>query len=226
MAIVRLGPIVGAISGSVGAVVFVAGGRSTVIRPRPITRHKSSRFLALSKSRMHGLRKRWRILPDLDRDAWDTHAALLNSTNTLGQSSPTTGYLLYIRVNLERRLGFSNAVGTPGALEITGPPVNIATAFSASGTFTITADPPIGTPAASFFMYGWPFWTNTKPGSIPRLVFLQSAPGNPLNFDVRSLWESHFGTMVEGQHFAIGLAALVLAIRRSQIISIPGTVTA
>lgn len=162
----------------------------------------------------------------MHHDFWATHAALLNTTNALGQSSPTTGYLLFIRVNLELRRGFSNAIASPANLVISGPPTNVATAFSASGDFTVTADPPTGAPAASYFIYGWPFWTNVTPGSIPRLVFLQSPAANSLSFDVRSLWESHWGTMVEGQRFRIGVAALVFAVRRSQIISIPGTVAA
>ncbi len=226
MAIIRLGPIVSAISGTVGTVVFVTGGRSTVARRQPIRVHKSSPYLEGAQSRMQGLRRRWRSMSSNQKLAWKTWATLENSTNVLGQTSPTSAYQLFMRVNLELRNSWSNAVVSPVALNTSDIPLNVATAFSASGTFTINADPPLGAPAASFFMYGWPFWTNQNPGSIPRLVFLQSAPGSPLSFDVRSYWQSHWGSMVEGQRFQIGVAALYLAIRRSKIITIAGTVAA
>lgn len=224
MAIFRTGAIVGAISGALGGVVFVAGGKSAVVRPRPVTISKDSPALAIARARLQYTRNAWSTMTDLQRAAWNTLALTIPTTNRLGVTSPTNGFHLFVRFNLQRR-------NTPDTLRfdaptqgIGQPPQGFNLAFSAAGDFTINAQPPPDFGAAIYFMYGQPFWTNEPTSQPCRVVFLAQFTAPGLTFNLRPFWETRFGTMVEQQRFCAGIAAMTANTFRSEILIIRGKV--
>ena len=226
MAIARTGPIVSGISGTVGGVVFVTGSKSTVVRPRPITKRKISAALDGARIRMQYTRNAWSGMSDLQRAAWSTLARTMPTTNVLGLTSPTNGFRLFLRFNLERR-------NDPDVLEfdaptegIGAPPRTFSIVFEESGDFTINANPPEGFGAAVYHMFGWPFWTNEHTTEPCRIVFLKSQAAPGLTFDIRSIWEARFGTMLEGQRFCVGISSMTSSSFRSEILILRGEVAA
>ncbi len=228
MAIIRTGSIVGDISGTVGSVVFVTGGRSTVVRPRPVTRHKSSRFLARTKSRMQVLRNHWSTLTTLQQDLWRTAAGDINRTNVLGQSSPMSGFSYFIMTSRVVFPGTFSIVDEPAALRARDTPVNPRVDFSVSIGFDVFIDNPSAPLPLQIQVYGWPFWIDHPTRSVPRLVFLdeRTALTDPVADNVRPEWIDHFGNMVEGQRFTVGLKARDGASPFNPIAIIQSTVTA
>lgn len=226
MAIFTTGAIVGSISGTVGDIVFVAGGKSNVVRPRPTVRRKNSPALSTARARMQLTRNAWRDMTDPQRAAWETLAITMPTTNALSVTSPTSGFRLFVRFNLERRNTTDTLELQAPTQGIGGPPRTFSVVFSAAGDFTILANPPTGFGAAIYFMYGWPFWTNRHTTEPCRIVFLKRQAAAGLTIDIRSVWEARFGTMVEGQRFCLGLATLTGSSFRSEILIIRGEVTA
>lgn len=175
---------------------------------------------------MHNLRLLWDTLSDAQQEIWRTFANNLSVTNRLGLSSPTTGFLLFMKTNLELRRSFGTGIVFPGTFRLTPPPTAVSASFSASGAFTVNASPPLGEIAAGYFVYAQPFWRTTPSPGSSQLVFLVSLATGTLALDVRPQWEEHFGPMVEGQQFAIAVAALVSAVRRSSLVEVRDSVAA
>ena len=209
MAIIRLGPIVGGISGTLGGVVFANTRKSTIVRPRPAPLSKSSPFLARSRARMYNLRRTWSTLTTLQQDAWRTAAADINSTNALGQSSPMSGFTYFITTNKVAFPGFFETFPFPATLVPADFAVNPAVAFSAAGNFDASIDNPDSPSFLKIQVYGWPFWVDHATKSVARLVFLQETTSNsdPIVLNVRTEWIAHFGDMIPGQQFSCGVKA-------------------
>lgn len=202
MAIIRPGPLAGAISGKLGGLVFVAGQGTPFVRPRPAPRNKDLKFLGPVRSYMGRLVNAWRAFDDEAKATWRTAAILVITTNRLGTSKPMTGFQYFIHANMIS-IPSRNAIFTiPPPPAFINPPQSSSIAFSAAGNYVVNAVKPVGIPVAIYHIFGWPFWTNQRPGDIPRPVFLKSiSTPSPLAQNIRPEWEDHFGSLQEGQFF-------------------------
>lgn len=210
MAIIRPGSVVGGISGKLGGLVFVVGRRGTVVRPRPNPVKKETTFSLLSRGRMSTLRQFWSTMTQLQRDAWQTAAVQILTTNALGVSSPMSGFTYFILTNKHGVIDSPDIFPAPRDLDPRDFAVNPSATFSASGTFSCQIDNPF--PPITFLridVFGWPFWRTTPSKTVPRLVFLDgtTSSGDPIVLNVRPAWIQHFGDMVQGQQFAVAIRA-------------------
>ncbi len=226
MAIVKTGSVVSGISGSIGGTTFVGARRGLVMRPRPTIRAASSPFLAVARGRLANVRNTWATLTDLQRDGWKTLARTTNTTNRLGVSSPTTGFNLFTKYNLELFLDSDDYIEDAPTTGITGSPRSVSADFEESGDFTVSANPPDGFGSALFLVYGFAFWRTTPSKEPCRLVHLTSLVAPSIDLDVKTEWEEHFGSMVEDQRFCIGVAARTSPAPRSLIIVVRDQVSA
>lgn len=202
MAIIRPGPLAGAISGRLGGLVFVAGQGTPFVRPRPAPRHKDRKFLGSVQSYMGRLVNAWRAFDNDAKATWQTAAILVISTNRLGTSKPMTGFQYFIHANM-LAIPDRNAIFTiPPPPAFINPPGSSSVAFSAAGNYVVNATGPVGITVPIYHIFGWPFWTNQSPGQIPRPVFLKSFSGAGAKVEnIRPEWEDHFGSLQEGQFF-------------------------
>lgn len=205
MAIIRTGPIVNAISGALGPLVFVAGSGSPVVRPRGIKIKTSSGNTLKARSRMANLRRHWQQLSTDDQNTWRTAASTMSSTNALGVTSPMTGFRLFMKTQLARRHQGGSIDDTPNVAGTDIEPLDVAATFSASGAYTITANSgPAG--LGLFYLYGWPFARDWDARATARLRFLQIQFGSSISVNVKTAWVDLFGELQENQRFAIGVA--------------------
>lgn len=207
MAIVRLGPIVSAISGSVGSVVFIAGGRSTVARLRPVTVENTSSYALRSKVHMANIRRYWSTMTDLQKQTWTTAGHDIPQTNALGVSSPMTGFNYFVMTNKTVSPADHTIWPFPAELDERDFAVNPAATFSVSGSYTVQFDNPYPTTGLGLKAYGWPFWRTTKSKDVARLVFIAewASFSDPVTVDIKSQWLEHFGPLQEGQRYAVGI---------------------
>lgn len=226
MAIIRTGPIVSDISGSLGSVVFVAGAASTVARPRPNKLFHSSPSLQRARSFISNVRRTWSTLTALQQDAWRTSASDINSTNALGQSSPMSGFNLFVKVNTELIQSTDPIRLTPPINGVHPVPINPAATFSDAGAYTISADALPGFPNTFWFVYGWPFWTDHDSRDKARLVYLRTVITPGLTVNVKLEWTARFGALRETQRFAAGVAMTRVNFARSAIVILRDTVAA
>lgn len=111
MAVVRFGPIVQAVRGTLGSCVFARQGGVAIVRQRPMkVNQESARQLEVRThySRAVAL---WSGLSQVNRDAWFRCAQVYRSTNPEGESRPMSAWLVFATVAL-RMLDTSLATET------------------------------------------------------------------------------------------------------------------
>ncbi len=209
MAIFREGALTGPISGALGGVVFVTGGKSSVVRHRPPPSNATSPFIATSKALMYNLRRSWSTLTTDQQQAWNAAARDINSTNRLGQSSPMNGFQYYIMTNKKTFQATDTIFTFPATLDAFDFAVAPAASFSAAGAYNCQIDNPVALTFLRIVVHGWPFWRSTTSKTVARLVFLEAftSDADPVVVNVRDSWIDHFGPLVEGQRIAVGITS-------------------
>lgn len=210
MAIIRPGPLAGAISGRLGGVVFVAGKGTPFVRPRPAPISNTSARLATRKSHFGRIVNAWSQLTDDERLQWRTAAALLKTTNRLGLSKPMPAFAYYVKTNMTgNMLGGTTSVTPPNPF-IPDPPTALTLTFSVAGAYTVAATKPVAAIFISWTIFGWAFMRDSTPGDIPRPVFIDDTFSSAdLSHDVKIPWTTRFGAIQAGQHFTVDIIARV-----------------
>jgi hypothetical protein len=98
MAIVRPGPIIQAISGSVGGVTFAGANARTVLRKKPAPRRRTSAQALQQQERLNHNIRLWQAATDATRAAWNNAAKQYPFTDALGQTYFLSGYTLYLKM--------------------------------------------------------------------------------------------------------------------------------
>ncbi len=226
MAIFRTGPLAGAISGTVGGAVFVAGRGTPVIRQRPIGTKRTSPALQVVRARFSNFQRAWSDLSSSTQDAWRTLARNTNVVNRLGQAAPASGYTLFVRYNVELQGNTALEFSDPPTLGKGPIPRSVSAVFSAAGTYVINAQPPTGFGTANFYLYGNAFARDHERRGPARLVFLQFLGQASITQNVRTLWEARWGALQEDQRFVIGVASRTANTTLSQIVMARGATSA
>lgn len=226
MAIIRTGPVVGAISGSIGGVTFVAGARGSVARIRPQRPRTSSPAQNGARSRANNSLVLWVALDDDERTAWQTAAKLHPSTNRVGETSPRNGFTYFMHVRLRNRLIGGESLPLPPREGETQPPLNVTASFSLTTGYDVDADPPTGVTPAKFDIFGYPFYASHETKDVPRWVFLADASIGSMPLDVETQWTAIFGALQLGQQFAVGVNVLAAFSTRSPRTVVRSSVTA
>jgi len=102
MALFRPGPLVGAISGAMGGVVFVQGRQMQVVRPRPNPIQPGT-SLQVSQQRAYAqCCLEWRGLSAADRLTWEVAARNVPFVDRLGRRRSYSPFNLFMAVNMRR----------------------------------------------------------------------------------------------------------------------------
>lgn len=141
MALVRLGPVVQAISGTIGGTTFVRRGPRTIARRRQGFRHKTSAPVLERQSRMVTIRHRWGILTTLQRDAWATYGRTILRRNRLGTLTALTAYQAYMQYHLAQIVWPLTWLAEPPPLARPKSPESLTLAFTCGGPYTVTVTP-------------------------------------------------------------------------------------
>lgn len=145
MALVKYGPAVVQMSGSIAGTVFARNRFGNYSRPRtkPVN-PKSSRQIAARILIMY-LSEQWRESPmtDLIRAAWQTYADSVNWNNRLGEQVTLTGFNMFIQCNSARiTAGGTLITAAPTVLSLPpGDPVFAVAGSAASQELSVTFDP-------------------------------------------------------------------------------------
>lgn len=99
MAIIRLGPIVQAASGTVGGVVFKNGVGGAVLQARRNRRPAESIKSLNQKRSFAAINNEWALKSNENRLQWEVAARQMNATNRLGEKKRMTGRNLFFKNN-------------------------------------------------------------------------------------------------------------------------------
>lgn len=102
MAIIKLGPMVVGIRGTVGGITFSANLSGPNARAWSRGANPQSALQTDQRARLASLPAAWRSLSSAERAAWDTFAALpaQDLINSLGETYSISGFLWYTKINI------------------------------------------------------------------------------------------------------------------------------
>lgn len=199
MAIIRPGAIIGAISGNLGGVCFIAGKGAPVARQRI---HKKNSQTPKQISHRAGtlfLSQSWRTLTPAQRIMWNTAATKFPVTNRLGITSFASGFSLFLKVNAISRYAFALWSNIPPDGPETIPPHVITFTASTSGNIRFTFAPSITLVYFAKIFASRPF-SDVVPKHIPNKRLMAVSTGIPPNVvDVTAAFHESFGIPTPGE---------------------------
>ena len=222
MAVFRNGALVGAISGTVGGLTFVAGRGSPVVRPSGTYLNRSQPITAHRRSQMSQLRQEWGDLTDAQRAGWRTAAAQVASTNALGVRTIKSGFNYFIGTNLQQMRSPLFFQLDPWPEPLTPPLPGFTAVFSVSGTYQVTTTGAASPADTIFYVFGYPYFrtTPTRAPSRPRQI--DSGVGTSFSKDIKTAWTGDFGPLRVGQYFAVRMTRQFVDAPRSSQLEIRG----
>lgn len=209
MALVKCGPIVQAISGSLGGVVFSQGGGRTVASKRPVRTKRSSPETLQSQAAMKAAMTLWEELDLPDRQRWDSAARRLMRVDRVGTQRQTSGRGLFLQTNSQRirwgqgptqLLWFPLYVPQCQDVQVYADSVeyDLQVLFPNDGIYKIVA---------IYASRGFST-TSTKRPSMRYLQSVATITGGGFNFTAS--FQARFGALVEGEFFRVGFVVGII----------------
>lgn len=128
MAVVKFGPLVSAVSGSVGGVTFSKTRTANVARLwRAPTNKRTTRQMGIRRALSRASSRWFDALTDSQRSMWESYAATCEFTNPLGESYFLTGHQMYCR---HQSLYYAFGLG-----DLTNPPQTNGFPYDFAATF-------------------------------------------------------------------------------------------
>lgn len=97
MAVVEYGPLVSALRGSIDGVTFSSGGGVEIVKAKSRARNPIRSLQLPVKAAMQKWAPAWRALSGTVRGNWETYAATVTLTNSLGQDYQISGFAMFVR---------------------------------------------------------------------------------------------------------------------------------
>ena len=205
MAKIMLGPIAGAVSGSLGNTTFSHNRGGAYMRVRAIPTKVVNAYTVGIRDIMASASRAWGALTAAQQAAWNTWAQSNPITDALGQKQVLFGNAAYIKLNARLMHAGDTPIDVP---PITSAPAPLTTFSAAVGvgaasailTFTPTplaANEKLWVQLAVFDNPGQNYFQN-----LLKLVHV-SAAAVVTGADIIVPWLLRFGTLIEGQRFVL-----------------------
>jgi hypothetical protein len=154
VAIIKLGPVVQAASGTIGATNFVNAARTVYIRKSRRSTNSTSKAQLLQQTAMNSLVRQWNSLTVSQRNTWTTAAKYFPHKNKLGIPATLTGREFFFFRNLRNLSAFNIAI------ETSPPPMTMSPNYAGwslanPDTNTLTLTHNYGAPAPLPLLMWW-----------------------------------------------------------------------
>lgn len=201
MAIMTPGPTVAALSGSVGGTVYSRNRGGAYIRNRAIPVDPNSDAQQNVRAILASQSQAFSDLTDAQRAAWENWASQNPVINALGNSILLSGHQAFVQLNSRLDLDDQTVLSAP---PIINAPMALDTlvlsADIGTGTFDVTFT---ATPLAA----GVELWLLAAVINSPGITYIRnrlrfigtSAAAETSPFDIQTLVEAVFGTVIVGQ---------------------------
>ncbi len=195
------GPMVAAVSGSVGGTTFSRNRGGQYTRRRAIPTNPDTSAQQIVRAILSTQSQQWADRSDAQRAAWESWASQNPITDVLGQSITLSGHMSYIKLNArlsldgQTLLTLPPIVNAPDALQT----MSITAAIGAADfDVTFTATPVAATVE---------LWLTAAVENSPGVTYVKnrrrrigtSAANQASPFPYLTLIEAVFGTLIEGQ---------------------------
>jgi len=98
---VKLGPLVAAVAGSIGAVTFQRGKYGTQARNKPLPIRRGSGYAVSARNRLQAVNRTWATMSSTDRDDWQSFASTQTWRNRFGDIITGSGYMAFLKNNVQ-----------------------------------------------------------------------------------------------------------------------------
>lgn len=201
MAKITPGPMVGQISGSVGATVFSHNRYGAYSRQRTIPTNPQTEYQQAIRSILSACSSAWKALAVEDKVAWEAWAATNPIIDRLGAQQVLAPNVAYISLNHRILQAGGTPIDVPPVTDAPQPLLTLVlSADIGIGTFDVTYT---ATPLAAGVML-WTMAAVTNSASITyvknrlKLIDISAAEqASPL--DIQTECEARFGTLAVGQ---------------------------
>lgn len=201
MALIKLGPMVGQASGSIGATVFSHNAGGSYTRQRSIPTVSTTAPALAAKARLGGQSTAWKALTDAERLTWKQWAAANPSLNRLGDSRILPANAAYIGLASRMDLIGETPAVAPPVIPAPQPLLTLTGTWDIGiGDFEIAFTPtPLGATEKLFIRA-----TVQNSDSINYVNNLLryvgvSAAAQATDYDAQAQIEAVFGTLLVGQ---------------------------
>lgn len=204
MAIVKLGTVVNAISGSIQATTFAHTKSGTVARGK-LRQTRLSGLQVKLRNDMSRQRAAWRGLTDQQQQAWRVVALQLPRANRLGQRNVLSGYQLFIRTNMDGQRGATaeftrlTPFTDPPELIAQAPNAVTAVTFSVSGGYFYTAVQNQTSADNIVAIYGARTFRDYDTRQVPSLRLFFQGGDFVVPIDITDEWDEHIGPPTQGE---------------------------
>jgi len=208
MAILRMGHVVGAISGNLGAVNFAQGHNGPYVRRRMRRTDKSAERQLEVRVRIQRLKNLWMELSEEKKELWRATARGVRRLNRLGIATGISGHTFYIKTNLwVITAGYAVQDEPPGALQ-TPPPWNVEFTVTLPNTYEIAWQGDVQLEPYLLFIFSARPIVGHAVRPIKHWRFTEHTidPGTP--FDIKFDFVEQWGAPAAGEYVAIKLYLL------------------
>lgn len=198
LVLLKPGPLVSSVAGSIGGVTFQRGPGFFSARSKPLPRRRRTKYTALQRQTTASLAAKWRALSPSDRTDWQTAADAIEWKNRFGDVIPGRGYWLYIRCNQYLALSGGAYTDKPLTPETFTPIEGLTLTYESKPTVLLNFGPPAGPDANT----AWLIFT-TPPMSAGRSATFGDyrlvrvfTTGVSNEVDVTDDWLARFGVPI------------------------------
>lgn len=189
-------------SGSHASVTASRNRFGQYFRNRSMPVNPSSSFQVTVRTRMATNAVAWRSLTALQRTGWNDVAAMINRSDSLGQSYAFNGFMLYCSVN-NNRLAAGDAVLSDAPLYDVPTPLASITPTLTSASFSLAYTVTPLAAATRLFWYAGPQRTAGRSfeGDTRLISVTAAAAASPTN--LLAAYQGRFGTPITGNRIFI-----------------------
>lgn len=209
----RTGAIIGAVSGDLMGINFSNQGGSTVIRKKRRRQNLASTANKKNQNNLMRVRNAWADLTEDQKNAWRQAASNLNFSNRLGVRRSLSGFIYYMKFNLN----FIQVGGAPldlptrpNAVAFSGVP-SVTSSIANGITFTL----PDGTspPQVAMRIYGRNMWRDTSIRFSNQSTFVSFQQDSAASgFEITGDWSQILGLPILNQFIYLRFVFLDIAV--------------
>lgn len=201
MAIIRTGPIVQGISGSLGGLIFATGRTTQTARTRPKHRSSTTDKALAARARVTTQMLAWRSISTTDKLAWRNAANQFQFTDSLGQRRNLTPFQLFVKMR-----SYTTTFGPKPAIPF-GPVTSSLLTLSLTTSITtygIRAHMTYrAAETADVLIYGRRSFHDYPTRPTKPYKFLSATAAQPASVTLLTDWFATFGNLVRNEYVEV-----------------------
>jgi len=217
MALCIPGPVVSALSGTVGGVNFANAKSGTVLRTRAVKCDRRSKSQLWYRAAFAAALKYWQEMSTAQKLVWRVLASNVTFPDRFGHQRHISGYQVFLHCNIPHYATYIFFRSTPVLPFHSYSFTTLSAVFSAGGAYTITYTP--SPTVGSAPIYGARSFSISEPQFWSGWNLIGHLAAVPSPQDITARYKAAFGALQEGEWAAIRTHSMVHTSRGPDLIA-------